>query len=78
MDIGLDDPLLLTDVPRWNDWTRVQPVQWEGEESASPREVRLCCAAARVGDPVRVRDGTRSVEGRIVSVAHSVLHIELA
>jgi hypothetical protein len=34
---------------RWNPWTIVQPVLFEGEERAVPRKIRLCCAAARVG-----------------------------
>jgi hypothetical protein len=63
------------DEPRWNTWTIVQPVQLEGEERPSPRTVRLCCAASRVGDRVEVTVRGRSVEGWIVRVAHSILHV---
>jgi len=61
--------------PPWNSWTRVQPVQFEGEERAVPRAVRLCCAASRVGDPVQIIEGKQTVPGVIVAVAHSILHV---
>jgi hypothetical protein len=67
---------VVEEAPRWNTWTLVQPVQFEGEDHPVPRAVRLCCAASRVGDPVRVSDGERSVEGRIMRVAHSILHVD--
>jgi hypothetical protein len=63
------------DSPRWNTWTRVQPVQFDHEQAPQPRDVRLACAAARVGDPVQVTDGGRCVHGRIAAVAHSILHV---
>ena len=65
----------LADLPRWNTWTRVSPVQFAGEERPIPRAVRLCCAAARVGDPVQILEGNRMTEGRITRVAHSILHV---
>jgi sRNA-binding protein len=61
---------------RWNPWTIVQPVQFEGEERAVPRTVRLCCAAARVGDPVQITQGKQCMDGIIVEVAHSILRVE--
>jgi hypothetical protein len=36
---------------RWNDGFRVSPVQFEREEKGIARGVRLCCPAARPGDP---------------------------
>jgi hypothetical protein len=63
------------DRPRWNSWIIVQPVQFEGETTAKPRRVRLCCPCARVGDPVQITDGQRLTEGRISAVAHSILHV---
>ena len=50
---------------RWNPWIIVQPVQFEGEVTAKPRTVRLCCACCRVGDPVQVTDNGTLIEGRI-------------
>jgi hypothetical protein len=65
----------ITSAPRWNTWTRVQPVQFEDELGSAPRMVRLCCPAARVGDPVRIVDGRRETDGTITDVAHSILHV---
>ena len=62
---------------RWNTWTNVQPVQFAAEATAIPRAVRLCCACARVGDPVQIADATRVVEGRIAAIAHSILHVAM-
>jgi hypothetical protein len=62
---------------RWNSWVRVQPVQFEGDERAVPRAVRLSCSAARVGDAVRVRDERRWIGGWIAAVRHSVLHVRM-
>ena len=64
------------EVPRlWNAWTRVQPVQFEGEAVPKARTVRLCCACARLGDPVQITDGARVVRGSIYQVSYSVLHV---
>jgi len=46
--------------PRWNSWSRVSPVQFEREDRPIPRGVRLCCAAARAGDPVQTIEGDYS------------------
>jgi hypothetical protein len=67
----------LTDAPRWNPWIRVSPVQFEGEERPIPRGVRLCCAAARAGDPVQIIEGRRVISARLVRVAHSILHVSI-
>ncbi len=54
------------EAPRWNTWTILQPVQFEGEERPRPRTLRLCCAALPVGDRIQVTDGRRTAEGQIV------------
>jgi hypothetical protein len=67
----------LIDLPRWNSWFRVSPVQFEGEERPIPRGVRLCCAAARPGDRVQIIEGKRVIDARLVQVAHSILHVSI-
>jgi len=37
----------------WNNWTRLQPVQFEWENEPQPIAVRLVSGSARVGDPMR-------------------------
>jgi|SRR6185503_9582476 len=61
--------------PRWNPWFRVSPVQFEGEDRPIPRGVRLCCPAARAGDPVQIIDRDRTVSGRLLRVECSILHV---
>ena len=65
----------MTDAIRWNDWITVRPVCFEDEETPQPRRVRMACAALRPGDPVRV-EGQQVIEGQIVAVAHSVVHVQ--
>jgi hypothetical protein len=65
----------LVSPPRWNAWFRVSPVQFEGEDHPIPRGVRLCCAAARAGDPVQIIEGKRVTAARLVRVANSILHV---
>jgi hypothetical protein len=55
----------------------MQPVQFEYETKPKPRSVRLIGPAVRVGDPVRVGVSGVEVEGRIVEIAASVLHVEI-
>ena len=62
---------------RWNSWFRVSPVQFENEEHPVPRGVRLCCAAARPGDPVQIIEGKKTTSARLMRVAHSILHVAL-
>ena len=62
---------------RWNDRTYLQAVQFEYDETATPREVRLSDAAPRPGDPVRVKVAGVEVEGQIVEIAASVLHVRV-
>lgn len=38
----------------WNNWTRLQPVQFEWEDEAEPRAVRLVSEWARADHPVHV------------------------
>jgi hypothetical protein len=61
--------------PRWNPWFRVSPVQFEGEDHPVPRGVRLCCPAARAGDPVQVIEGKRVIPGQLLRVDCAVLHV---
>ena len=68
----------LIDPPRWNSWFRVSPVQFEGETHPTPRGVRLCCAAARAGDPVQIIEGNRVIAARLVQVANSIIHVCVA
>jgi len=65
----------LINPPRWNPWFRVSPVQFEGEEHPVPRGVRLCCPAARAGDPVQIIDGKRMISASLVRVECSILHV---
>jgi hypothetical protein len=64
-------------MPNWNGRTYLHAVQFEYEDMATPREVHLCDAAPRVGDPVRIKMASVEVEGRIVEVAHPVLHVRI-
>jgi len=65
----------LIDLPRWNSWFRVSPVQFEGEDRPMPRGVRLCCPAARAGDPVQIIEGKRTTSGILMRVECSILHV---
>lgn len=59
---------------RWNDWVCWQYVRFEGEERAVPRGVRLACAAARVGDPVRITESNGDERvGVILQVGSTLL-----
>jgi hypothetical protein len=72
-DLALDVP----DAPRWNSWFRVSPVQFENEERPIPRGVRLCCPAARAGDPVQVIEEKRVTSGRLARIECSVLRVAI-
>lgn len=67
----------MNEAVRWNDWITVRPVCFEDEEGPRPRRVRLACTAMRPGDPVRVERGRRVIEGEIVAVAHSIVHVRV-
>jgi hypothetical protein len=61
---------------RWNNWTRLQPVQFEWEDEPQQRAVRL--VSTRVDDPVRVTVAGVEVEGRIEAVGLFGLHVRPA
>jgi len=58
--VGCHDP--------WNNWTRLQPVQFEWEGEPQPRAVRLVSESAWVDDLVRVMVAGVEVEARIEAV----------
>lgn len=62
----------------WNDRTPLRLVQFDYEEQAAPRAVRLTGAAARVGDMVRVCVSGVEVEGHITAIEGSILRIDLS
>ena len=62
---------------RWNNWTRLQPVQFEWEDEPQPRVVRLVSESARVDDPVRVTVAGVEVEGRMEAVESSTLRVRV-
>ena len=62
---------------KWSDRTRLQSVQFEWEEEAQLRPVRLVEGSARVGDPVRVAVAGVEVEGRIERVESATLHVRI-
>jgi len=64
--------------PRWNSWFRVSPVQFEGEDRAIPRGVRLCCPAVRAGDPVQIIEAHRITSGRLLRIECSILHVAVS
>ena len=62
---------------RWNNWTRIRPVQFEWEDEPQPRAVRLISGSARVDDPARVKVAGVEVEGRIELVESSTLRVRV-
>jgi hypothetical protein len=60
---------------RWNNWSRVYPVQFEDEQVSRPRGVRLACAAMRKGDPVQIIEGLQTTTGVIAGIISSVVHV---
>jgi hypothetical protein len=62
--------------PRWNDRAHLHLVQFEYEDKPAERDVRMCASVARIGDPIRVTVAGE-VEGRIMEVAGSVLHVRI-
>ena len=62
---------------RWNGRTLLFRVQLDYESKAKEREVRLIGSKPRAGDPVRVALGGAEVEGQIVDVAGSVVHVQI-
>ena len=64
-------------MPRWSKRTRLQAAQFEWEQEAQFREVRLSSTSVNVGDPVRVAVAGVEVEGRIEAVESSTLHVRI-
>ena len=63
-------------INRWNNWTPIQPVQFEWEDEPQPRVVRLVSGSARVDDPVRVTVAGVGAEG-IEAVESSTLRVRV-
>ena len=74
VDVHSIRPLVSNDLPRWNDWSRVYPVQFDNEQVSQPRGVRLACPAMRKGDPVQIIDGPRTTTGVIAGIVSSVVN----
>jgi hypothetical protein len=64
-------------VTRWNNWTRLQPVQFEWENEPQLRDVRLVSQSPRVGEPVRLAVAGVEVEARIEAVESSLLRVRV-
>ena len=62
---------------RWNNWTRIQSVQFEWEDEPQPRAMRLVSESARVDDPVRVTVAGLGVEARIEAFEISTLRVRI-
>lgn len=63
--------------PRWNDFVRWQSVRYDGDEHAMARGVRLACASARVGDPVRITDRSGEEREGVIVEVHSTLVVDV-
>ena len=62
----------------WNRRTLLFRVQLDYESQPKEREVRLKFSAKpQIGDPVRVALGGAEIEGQIVEIAGSVLHVQI-
>jgi hypothetical protein len=62
---------------RWNDRTLLHDVQFEWEDEAQRRPVRLIGPSAKGGDPVQVTVAGVEVEGRIETIESSTLHVRI-
>jgi hypothetical protein len=67
-----------SDRSRWNDWTTWRLVQFDYEEEAVSRVVRLTSAGTRAGEAVRVGVSGVEVEGRITAIDGTILRVALA
>lgn len=63
--------------PRWNPSTTLQDVQFDWEDTQTPRPVRLTGPSPKSGEPVRVAMGGAEVEGVIADLKSAVLHVRL-
>ena len=65
-------------LPIWNQRTTLIDVQFEWEDTPTPRPVRLTSTSPKDGDPVRVSIGGAEVEAVIGRFEAGVLHVRLA
>jgi hypothetical protein len=63
---------------RWNANTTLLGVQFDWEETPTPRSVRLTSPSPHEGEPVRIGMGGAEVEAVILKAAVGVLHVRLA
>lgn len=64
--------------PRWNDWTTRRLVQFDYEDEAASRAVRLTTAGTRVGESVRVAMSGVEVEARITAIDGTTLRVAVS
>jgi hypothetical protein len=64
--------------PRWNANTTLVGVQFDWEDTPTPRSIRLTSPSPQEAEAVRVAMGGAEVEAVIVKVAVGVLHVRLA
>ena len=67
----------MSEAPNWNQRTTLIDVQFEWEDTPTPRPVRLTSTSPKDGDSVRVSMGGAEVEGVIVGFETCVLHVRL-
>ena len=63
--------------PRWNAWTHMQAVQFDHENEAKLRRVRLTREPMAVGDRVRIRMSGVEVEAVITDLSTPVLCVKV-
>jgi hypothetical protein len=64
--------------PRWNDWTTRRLVQFDYEDEAVSRVVRLTNRGTRVGEAIRVGISGVEVEGRLTAIDGTTLRVVLS
>src|SRR5687767_8385363 len=62
---------------KWNRRTLLYRVQLDYESRAREREVRLAGPKPQISDPIRVALSGAEVEGEIVDVEGSIIHVQL-
>jgi len=63
------------DRPCWEHGSRVYPVQFDDETTATPRAVRSSCAVMRAGYPVEILYRGKTIAGTIAGIISSVVHV---
>src|SRR5687768_2440904 len=71
-------PIPKRERPLWNDWMTRRLVQFEYENEARSRDVRLTGAGTRVGELVRVGLSGVEVEGHITAIEGTILRVALS